>query len=129
MSRFGRYASDSTLFPRLIAYPVLGLAIVDLALELLTKRSASTEESEISVDYLLRGIALGILFLVLWNPLGFALDAIVFLLVAPQLLGIRWTRAPVLLGVGVVTAALFLFLFHLGSGSILPKGVLHVGWF
>ncbi|TAN20733.1 MAG: hypothetical protein EPN30_09900 [Actinomycetota bacterium] len=129
MNRLGRYSADSTLFPRLIAYPVLGLVIIDLALELLTKRSRSMEESEIAVSYLLRGVALGVVYLLLWNVLGFALDTIVFLLFAPLLLGIRWTRAPILLGVGVVTAVLFLFLFHLGSGAILPKGVLHVGWF
>lgn len=72
------------------------------------------------------GPAFVALYLVLWEPLGFQLDTVLFLLLAPALLGFR--RPVALVAIALATAILFAFLFHLGSGAILPSGALHVEW-
>lgn len=129
LTRFGKYPLQSTLFPRLIGYPVLGLSILGLALEVLrARRTEPAGDGPVVLGDLALGVGLGVLYGLLWGFLGFVVDTIVFLLVAPVALGYALRRTLWLLGVGVATAALFTFLFHLGSGAILPRGILPVGW-
>jgi hypothetical protein len=120
--------ADSALFPRLIGVPAVGFALVSLAVQTLPPPLAALRHAEgdrIGLRRLAVGIALPVAYLALWTPLGFQLDTLAFLVVSPMLLGFR--RPLVLVGVAAVTTALFVFLFHLGSGAILPDGILHVG--
>ncbi len=135
IARFPRYPLASTLFPRLVGYPVLGLALVSLVLEGLRGRhpvpaAASHAGREwISVRDVLWAVAFGAGYLALWEPLGFVLDTVVLMVAAPLILGYPRRRWLWLVGIGIATAALFTFLFHLGAGAILPQGFLNVGWF
>lgn len=125
----GKYSPSSSLFPRLIGFPVLGLTLAGLGIEALQWRRDRSRESSVHGKNLILGVAMGLVYLVLWLPLGFVLDTILFMLWAPLMLGFARSRALILLALGIATAGLFAFLFHLGSGAILPKGYFDVGWF
>ncbi len=134
IARFSRYDSSSTLFPKLVGYPVLILALVSLGLEVLQliqrrpARSAQPHREQISLVNLLIALALGIVYFLLWTPLGFELDSVVLMIVAPIVLGYPKRRIIVLALIGFLTAALFTYLFGLGSGAILPLGYFNIGW-
>ncbi len=135
--RFSRLPLQSTLFPRLVGYPVAALALASLGVEIfhLMYRTGGAEGGEpealqarTRLSRLSLAAALGIVYLLLWEPLGFELDTVVFLLLVPLGLGQPLRRLPVLLVIAVATAVLFAALFHLGSGAILPSGALGVQW-
>ncbi len=126
-----RLDPDSALFPRLMGYPVVAFALLSLGVQTLPQlariRYAGAEGPDrIRVRRLAVAVLLPIVYLLLWEPLGFQLDTLAFLTVAPALLGFR--RPVALVSVAIAVAVLFAFLFHLGSGAILPSGVLHVEW-
>lgn len=133
VSRFHVLPATSTLFPRLVTVPMVILALVSLVRQLGNGRHGEGEQEEegSSVDLggLLGAVAAGAVYVLLWTVLGFVLDTVVFIAVVPLLAGFGpWRRRwPITLGLGLAVAALFLYLFHLGSGSILPGGVWHVG--
>lgn len=132
LAQTGKYSPDSALFPRLIGFPMLGLALLGLGVEVagwISTRRRSSEATRVDWKNLALAVAMGIVYLILWSPLGFVLDTVVFMVWAPLALGYVRARAPLLLGLGIATAGLFAFLFHLGSGAILPRGFFNVGWF
>jgi len=123
--------SDSALFPRLMGYPAVAFALVSLVVQTLpplaTIRYAEEDGTDrIRLHRLGIAVLLPIAYLMLWTPLGFQLDTLVFLILAPLVLNFR--RPVILVGVAVTTAALFAFLFHLGGSAVLPAGVLHLEW-
>lgn len=119
---------ESALFPRLIGYPVAALTLASLAIQTLPPlawlRDAEGAIERIVLPRLGVAIVLTAAFILLWDPLGFQLDTVVFLLVAPALLGFR--RPAIMGATAIGTALLFVFLFHLGAGAILPAGVFHL---
>jgi hypothetical protein len=128
IARFGKYPLQTTLFPRLVGYPVLVLALFSLGRELIALVGRHASEPRLNLPQLALAGAFGLAYLALWQLLGFALDTIWFLTVTPWILSRQTRQLPVYFGVGVATAALFSFLFHLGSGAILPRGIFNVGW-
>lgn len=130
VSQLAALSAQSALFPRLIAFPLAALTFVSLAVQTLPPLRALRDPAERTDRLDLRRLAIGpvltLLYLVLWEPLGFQLDTVLFLIVAPALLGYR--RGLVLVAVAFGIAILFAYLFHLGSGAILPAGILHVEW-
>lgn len=127
--QFQALEAESALFPRLIGYPVIALAVVSMAIQTLPQLARLRDEAvSARVDLVRLGVAVSLtaIYLLLWVPLGFQLDTLVFLMVVPMLLGFR--RPLILVAVAVGTAVLFAFLFHLGAGAILPAGVLHLRW-
>lgn len=122
--------AESTLFPRLIGYPVIALALMSLGIQTLPRlavlRNAETALNRIELPRLGMAVLMTAVYLLLWTPLGFQLDTVVFLTLAPLLLGFR--GPVILIAVAVGTAILFAFLFHLGAGAILPSGFLHIRW-
>lgn len=128
--QFGALEPESALFPRLIGYPVIALAVISIGIQTLPQLARLRDDEAVSgrVDLSRLGVAVALTaaYLLLWDVLGFQLDTLVFLMIAPLLLGFR--RPLILLAVAVGTALLFAFLFHLGAGAILPAGVLHLRW-
>lgn len=118
------------MFPRLIGYPVIALALLSLAIQTLPKlavlRNAEGGVGRVELPRLGIGVLLIGVYLLLWGPLGFQLDTFVFLTLSPMVLGFR--QPLILIAVALGTAVLFAFLFHLGAGSILPAGFLHIRW-
>lgn len=104
---------------------MLSLAVQTLPL-LARLRDVAESSDRIDLAQLALGLLLTVVYLALWEPLGFQLDTVAFLIFAPALLGFR--HALVLVAVAFGIAILFAFLFHLGSGAILPAGVFHVEW-
>ena len=134
IARFSRYHSSATLFPRLVGYPVLILALASLVLDIVQlvqrrpKVLSQPAREQISLLNLFIGMALAALYFALWNPLGFELDTVVLMIVAPIILGYSKRRIIVLLAIGFLIATLFTFLFGLGSGAILPLGYFNMRW-
>lgn len=134
IARFSRYHSSATLFPRLVGYPVLILALVSLVLDVaqLVRRRLNVlsqpGREQISLLNLFIGMALAALYFALWNLLGFELDTVVLIILAPIILGYSKRRIIVLVAIGFLIAALFTFLFGLGSGAILPLGYFNIRW-
>ena len=134
IARFSRYDSSATLFPRLVGYPVFILALVSLALDVmqLVRRWSTVvsrpDREQISLVNLFIGVVLAVLYFALWTPLGFELDTVVLMVVAPIVLGYPRRRIIVLIAIGFFISALFTFLFGLGSGAILPLGYFNIRW-
>lgn len=130
VSAFATLDAQSTLFPRLIAFPLIALVLGSLGIQTLPPLAGLRGVVDGSAQLRLARLALGPLFvglyIALWEPLGFQLDTILFLTLTPTLLGLRRPIALVTIALG--TALLFAFLFHLGSGAILPSGILRVEW-
>jgi hypothetical protein len=108
----------------------VALVLVSLAIQTLRPLAGVREDGgtfePVRLSRLALAVGLTAGYLALWKPLGFQIDTVVFLMVSPMLLGFR--RPIVLLAIAVATAILIAFLFHLGSGAVLPAGVLRVGW-
>jgi len=132
VEQFSSLPDQSTLFPRLISYPVAAMTLVALGMVVVPRPGRAPADGEaperIRPRRLFLGPVLGVVYLLLWEPLGFQLDTILFLVLAPLLLGYPKRRISLLAAIAVTTAVLFVFLFHLGSGSILPSGLLRVEW-
>ena len=130
VSQFAALDAQSSLFPRLIGYPVAALTVVSLGIQTIGSfarfRDADGASDRMHVARLALGILFTVAYIALWQPLGFQIDTVVFLMVAPALLGFR--RPFVLLAIALGLAILVVFLFHLGSGAILPRGLLRVEW-
>ncbi len=140
LAQTSNYPAQEVLFPRLVGYPVLALAVISLISEgvgawrhrpptLSTGVRPEKDDSRIFLANLIFGILAGIVYLVLWLPLGFILDTVLFLLLFPILLNHSRRQTPILAAIAIGMALLFSFLFHLGAGAILPRGLLNVGWF
>lgn len=130
-SQFAQLDAQATLFPRLVGYPVAAFVLLSLAIQTLPslRRLRGDDTAErVRLKPFLAGPALAAGYLALWTPLGFQLDTVVLLIVAPLVLGHSPRRLPLFAAIGVATAVLFAFLFHLGSGAILPTGFLHAEW-
>lgn len=134
IARFSHYDSSATLFPRLVGYPVLILALASLVLDIVQlvqrrpKVLSQPAREQISLLNLLIGMVLAVLYFALWTPLGFELDSVVLMIVAPIVLGYPKRRIIILIAIGFFIAALFTFLFGLGSGAILPLGYFNIRW-
>lgn len=134
IARFSRYDSSATLFPRIAGYPVFILALVSLVLDVgqLVRRWSTVvsrpDREQISLVNLFIGVVLAVLYFALWTPLGFELDTVVLMVVAPIVLGYPRRRIIVLIAIGFFISALFTFLFGLGSGAILPLGYFNIRW-
>lgn len=134
IARFSRYDSSATLFPRIAGYPVFILALVSLVLDVgqLVRRWSTVvsrpDREQISLVNLFIGVVLAALYFALWTPLGFELDTVVLMVVAPIVLGYPRRRIIVLIAIGFFISALFTFLFGLGSGAILPLGYFNIRW-
>lgn len=126
LSRMTHYTNQETLFGRLIAWPTLVLTLGMLArdVRLWKSRRSPSKAPEASGSMLAPHwgflVAVGYFVLMLW--VGFGLGTVVFLASSPVLLGQPLKRWWGFLLIGLVTAALFLFLFQLGSGLVLPTG-------
>ena len=130
LSRFPHYPTQSILFPRLISYPVLVFCLWSLLAEGIRFRRNRQKADESRVDgwALVTPVIGGVVYLVLWNTLGFMLDSVLFISLFPFFAGYGPIRLlPITFGVGVAVGLLFTFLFHLGSGAILPQGILNWG--
>lgn len=134
ISTFSKYDSKATLFPRLVGYPILLLSLASLVLEITQliqrrpKRSSQSQREQISLVNLFTALVFGVIYLFLWTPLGFELDSVVLMVVAPIVLGYPVRRIAILAIVGFLTAGLFTYLFGLGSGAILPIGYFNIRW-
>lgn len=134
ISTFSQYDSKATLFPRLVGYPVLILALVSLVLEVVQsikrgKRQSDVSQRErISLPNLFVALIFGVVYFFLWTPLGFELDSVVIMIVAPLVLGYPLRRVFILAVIGFLMAGLFTYLFGLGSGAILPLGYFNIRW-
>lgn len=108
----------------------MALVLVSLAIQTLRPLAGLREDGgtfeRARLPRLALAVGLTVGYLALWQALGFQIDTVVFLMLSPMLLGFR--RPIVLLAIAVATAILIAFLFHLGSGAILPAGVLRVEW-
>lgn len=116
----------------MIGYPVAALALASLTIQVLPLlsrlRIADAAAAPIRLPRLGLALLLALLYFALWIPLGFQLDTVLFLIVAPLMLGQRPRFIGRLIAIAVAIALLFVFLFHLGSGAILPSGFLHLEW-
>lgn len=124
LSRMSRYTAQEALFGHFVAYPMLVLVVASLIQDgyrLSQRRSHPDQTSSPLAPYW--GLGAGVAYLAAMVVLGFGIATVAFLTLVPVWLGQPWRHAWRFLLIGLATAALFLFLFQLGSGIVLPAGL------
>lgn len=119
-----QFAKGEGAFARVIGYPVACLAVGLMVADVRNLLKSKGVTSKFRIDLPIVPLIYSVVYIVAIVVIGFNLATLLFITGLPLLLSRNYKRIPMYFVLAVVVTALFVFLFKLGSGVVLPGGLL-----